>query len=120
MRKLRIGIIGTGQKKARRDRFGFAMAYEHADAYQALEACEIVACADLVEKHARAFVDTYGVEQVFVDYQAMLVEMQLDMVSICTWPHLHEPMVLVACQAGVRAIHCEKPMWACSCRPPCR
>ncbi len=96
------------------------MAYEHADAYQALEACEIVACADLVEKHARAFADTYGVEQVFVDYQAMLVEMQLDMVSICTWPHLHEPMVLVACQAGVRAIHCEKPMWACSCRPPCR
>ncbi|MDQ5854021.1 MAG: Gfo/Idh/MocA family oxidoreductase [Chloroflexota bacterium] len=110
MSKLRIGIIGTGKKKERRDRFGFAMAYEHADAYQALDSCEIVACADLVEEHARAFADTYGVERMFLDYRAMLAEMQLDMVSICTWPHLHEPMVLDACQAGVRAIHCEKPM----------
>ncbi len=32
------------------------------------------------------------------------------MVSICTWMHLHEPMVLAAIQAGVKAIHCEKPM----------
>ena len=110
MSKLRIGIIGTGKKKERRDRFGFAMAYEHADAYQALDSCEIVACTDLVEAHARAFADTYGVDQIFLDYRAMLAEMQLDVVSICTWPHLHEPMVLDACEAGVRAIHCEKPI----------
>src|ERR687883_2026920 len=110
MSKLRIGIIGTGKKKELRDRFGFAMAYDHANAYQALESCEIVACADLVEEHARAFADTYGVEKTFLDYRAMLAEMKLDVVSICTWPHLHEPMVLATCQAGVRAIHCEKPI----------
>lgn len=110
MTKLRIGIIGTGKKKERRDRFGFAMAYEHADAYTALESCEIVACADLVEENARAFAHTYNFENIFLDYRAMLTEMQLDMVSICTWPHLHEPMVLDACRAGVKAIHCEKPI----------
>ena len=94
----------------RRDRFGFAMAYEHADAYHALDACEIVACADIVEANARAFADRYGVETWFIDYRAMLTDMRLDMVSICTWPHLHEPMVLAACEAGVKAIHCEKPI----------
>jgi len=108
--KLRIGIIGTGKKKARPDRFGYAMAYQHANAYQALDSCEIVACADLVEENARAFADTYGAEKVYTDYRAMLDDTQLDMVSICTWMHLHEPMVLDACRAGVRAIHCEKPM----------
>lgn len=110
MSKLRVGIIGTGKKKEQPDRFGFAMAYAHADAYQALDSCEIVACADLIQENARAFADTYGVEKIFLDYRAMLAEMNLDIVSICTWMHLHEPMVLDACKAGVRAIHCEKPM----------
>ncbi|HEX8234326.1 MAG TPA: Gfo/Idh/MocA family oxidoreductase [Abditibacteriaceae bacterium] len=110
MNKLRVGIIGTGKKKERQDRFGYAMAYEHGNSYRALESCEIVACADLVEENARAFADTYGFERTFTDYKVMLREMQLDVVSVCTWMHLHEPMVLAACEAGVKAIHCEKPM----------
>jgi predicted dehydrogenase len=40
----------------------------------------------------------------------MLAEEKLDVVSICTWPHLHAPMVITAAEAGVAAIHCEKPM----------
>jgi predicted dehydrogenase len=47
---------------------------------------------------------------VYTDYNQMLAEANLDMVSICTWMHLHEPMVLDAVKAGVKAIHCEKPM----------
>jgi UDP-N-acetylglucosamine 3-dehydrogenase len=31
-------------------------------------------------------------------------------VSICTWPSLHAEMAIAAAEAGVRAIHCEKPM----------
>ena len=110
MSKLRVGIIGTGKKKPRGDQFGFAMAYQHANGYVALDTCELVACADIVEENARAFADQYGVANVYLDYNEMLAAEQLDMVSICTWMHLHEPMVLDACQAGVRAIHCEKPM----------
>jgi len=110
MSKLRIGIIGTGKKKERPDAMGYAMAYQHAIAYQALASCEVVACADLVEENARAFADTFGVDGIYTDYQTMLAEAHLDVVSICTWPHLHEPMTLAACAAGVKAIHCEKPM----------
>ena len=48
MTKLRIGIIGTGKQKARGDATGYAMAYQHATAYKALDNCKIVACADIV------------------------------------------------------------------------
>jgi UDP-N-acetylglucosamine 3-dehydrogenase len=40
----------------------------------------------------------------------MLAKESLDIVSICLWPHLHAPLVVEAAQAGVKAIHCEKPM----------
>ncbi len=109
MSKLRVGVIGTGRRKEKKDVLGYAMAYEHANAYKALDSCEIVACADIVEDNARAFAETFGGE-VYTDYNTMLSEAKLDIVSICTWMHLHEPMVLAAVAAGVRAIHCEKPM----------
>jgi len=110
--KLRVGVIGTGRKKERADRFGYAMAYSHAEGYKLLDTCELVACADIVEENAAAFAAKYGIGDagVFTDYKRMLAEATLDVVSICTWMHLHEPMVVDACAAGVKAIHCEKPM----------
>ncbi|MBI3948619.1 MAG: Gfo/Idh/MocA family oxidoreductase [Armatimonadetes bacterium] len=110
MSKLRVGIIGTGKKKERPDRLGYAMAYSHAAAYQALDSCEIAACADIVEENARAFAEFHGVKNVYTDYHKMLAEAELDMVSICAWVPLHEAMALDVCKAGVKAIHCEKPM----------
>ncbi|MGD9519574.1 MAG: Gfo/Idh/MocA family protein [Armatimonadota bacterium] len=110
MSKLRVGVIGTGKRKPRGDRFGYAMAYQHGNGYRALDTCELVACADLVEENARAFAEEFGFTNIYTDYQEMLAEENLDIVSICTWMHLHEPMVLDTCKAGVRAIHCEKPM----------
>jgi predicted dehydrogenase len=48
---------------------------------------------------------------VFSDYREMLAEVKPDIVSVCTWPHLHAPMVTACAEAaGVRAVHCEKPM----------
>ncbi|GHO85919.1 Gfo/Idh/MocA family protein [Dictyobacter formicarum] len=113
MTRLRVGFIGTGRRKERRDAFGFAMAYDHAAGYLALpEQCELVACADLVQDYAAAFAITNGIpsEGIYTDYKKMLAEEGLDVVSICTWPHLHAQMVLDCAVAGVKAIHCEKPM----------
>ena len=56
------------------------------------------------------YAETYGLSTTYADYGEMLARESLDMVSICTWMHLHEPMVLAAVEAGVKAIHCEKPM----------
>src|SRR5437763_10298880 len=113
MARLRVGIIGTGRKKEKPDVTGFAMAYRHAAGYQALvDMCTLVACADIVRENAEAFADATGIpaDGVFTDYRAMLAAARLDVVSSCTWPHLHAPMAIDCARAGVRAVHCEKPM----------
>lgn len=118
MARLRVGIIGTGRKKERPDTTGFFMAYRHAAGYQVLaDRCELVACADIVREHAEAFAAAHDIPEsgIFLDYRAMPAEARLDVVSICTWPHLHEVMTIDCARAGVKAIHCEKPMadtWA--------
>lgn len=111
MIKFRVGFIGTGKKPDQPSGMGYAMAYYHGNAYQELaEDCEMVACADLVEENGRAFAETHGFSAVYTDYHEMLAKENLDIVSICTWPHLHCEMTVAACQAGVKAVNCEKPM----------
>lgn len=110
MNELRIGIIGTGKRKEEGDETGYGMAYHHAKAYGELDNCRIVACADIVRENAEAFAKAFNVPKIHLDYQEMLSTQNLDIVSICTWPHLHSRMVMDSAKAGVKAIHCEKPM----------
>ena len=113
MAKYRVGFIGTGRKPVRAGPEGYGMAHQHAAAYKALpEECEIVACADIVRENAEAFAAMWGVPAsgVYTDVGTMLQSEALDVVSVCVWPHLHAPLVIEAACAGVKAIHCEKPM----------
>lgn len=109
MSKFKVGFIGTG-KKQRPSAMGYAMAYQHADAYSVLENCELVACADIVQENAEAFARAYNIPRVYLNHQEMLEKEELDIVSICVWPNLHAQLVIDAAMAGVKAIHCEKPM----------
>jgi UDP-N-acetylglucosamine 3-dehydrogenase len=113
MDRLRVAFIGTGRKPERAGPQGYGMAHQHAAAYHALpERCTIVACADIVPENARGFAEMWGLpaDGVFTDAAEMLRRARPDVVSVCVWPHLHAPLVLQAALAGVRAIHCEKPM----------
>ena len=111
MAAFRVGFIGTGKNPDKPSAMGYAMAYRHAPGYQALgDRCEIVACADIVQDHADAFAKRFDVPRTYLDYSEMLAKEDLDIVSVCTWMHLHEQMVVDCAQAGVRAVHCEKPM----------
>lgn len=82
----------------------------HAEGYAAAPNVEIVACADPVEENAARLAERCGVPHRYADYRALLEEHRPDVVSICTWPHLHKEMVDAAVAAGVKGIHCEKPM----------
>ena len=106
----RIGIIGTGKPWRSDGATGFGMAHAHVRGYQAANAGTLAAVADIVEANAAAFAEQYGGAAVYTDYKAMLAAENLDIVSVCTWPALHAPMVIAAAEAGVGAIHCEKPM----------
>ncbi len=108
--KYRIGFIGTGQPYESEGATGFGMAHLHADGYIQTGRCTLAACADLNPEAAEAFAEKYGVPKTYTDYREMLAAEALDIVSVCTWPGQHAPLVRDAARAGVKAIHCEKPM----------
>jgi len=110
MTKIRVGFIGTGRRPERAGVKGYAMAYLHAAGYAQLPDCEITACADIVRENAEAFAQEVGGSRVYTDYHEMLAQEELDIVSICTWPKLHAEMTIACVEAGVPAVHCEKPM----------
>jgi len=109
-RPLRIGFIGTGQRNKTQGVTGYAMAYAHADAYRAAPNTDLVACADIKRENGIGFAEATRTRWVYTDHREMLRKEKLDMISICTWPALHAPMILDCVRAGVKAVHCEKPM----------
>ncbi len=110
MAPLKVGFIGCGRPKSAEGSTGFGMSHAHALGYEAAEDCVITALADVNMENAKAFQAAHGGERIYTDYHEMLAKEDLDIVSIATWPHLHAPMVIACAEAGVRAIHCEKPM----------
>jgi UDP-N-acetylglucosamine 3-dehydrogenase len=110
MSKYRVGIIGCGRPRSAQGSTGFGMSHMHAAGYEASPDAEIVALADINLDNAKAFQAEHGGQHLYEDYHQMLAQEKLDIVSISTWPHLHAEMVIAAAQAGVKAIHCEKPL----------
>ena len=110
-----VAFIGTGPDPEN-PKWGesAAMAYRHAEGYDQLESCNIVAVADLVEEHALVFADRYNIPEarVYEDFEAMLVAAQPDVVSIATPVPTHAQIVISCIEHpnAPTAIHCEKPM----------
>ncbi|MFQ6131938.1 MAG: Gfo/Idh/MocA family protein [Armatimonadota bacterium] len=109
-RDYRVAFIGTGLHRRTGGATGFGMAYDHARGYQGAGGCELVAAADIKRRNVEVFAQEFGVGNTYLDYKEMLRREKPDVVSICTWPHLHADMVLACARAKVRAVHCEKPM----------
>ncbi|MBN1933372.1 MAG: alpha/beta fold hydrolase [Anaerolineae bacterium] len=110
MTTFRVGVIGCGKPWGVPGATGMGQGYIHALGYIASPDCELVAAADIQKDNLDAFTQRYGVPHGYLDYREMLDKEKLDMVSVCLWPHLHAPVTLAAAEAGVKAVHCEKPM----------
>jgi prepilin-type processing-associated H-X9-DG protein len=94
-----IGVIGTGRIFAK-----------HAAALKALSGrMRVVGLADPDPVNLRS-----GTEQVFApvavnDYHELLKRDDIDLIDICTPPHLHEQLAIDALDAG-KYVTCEKPL----------
>src|SRR5579859_3438762 len=107
----RYGIIGTGRRHGTEGATGFGMAHAHYHGFMETGRAELVAIADIRDDNAGLFLERYDSKaRHYRSYPTMLAAEKLDLVSICTWPHLHAEMAVAAAEAGVKAIHCEKPM----------
>lgn len=95
---VRLAIIGTGN-----------MANAHAQAFAAIEDCEVVACSDIVPGRAREFADKYGIASAYEVNEEMLDSEKLDGVSVVTPDVSHIGPVLSVCERNIHVM-CEKPL----------
>ena len=105
MKKLGIGIIGTG-----------FMGRAHAFAYRAALAAfpdiptpDLVMIADASAEAAAKAANQYGFERSTSNWRDLVNDPAIDVVSITTPNTLHQEMALAAIAAG-KHVHCEKPL----------
>lgn len=98
-RVLGVGIIGLGW-----------VAGEHIKAYQQNPHCRVVALASHNRDHAAAVAAAHGLDvaHLFSDYQQLLADPAVDVVSICSMNHRHAEQAIAAAQAGKHVL-IEKP-----------
>ena len=105
---IRAAIIGCGRQQADGGYKGISP--NHAKAYAA-NGATIVALCDINRENAELFKERLSPDAaIFADYAEMAREAKPQVVSVCTWPHLHAEMVVKLAELGVPAVHCEKPM----------
>ena len=100
MKKIRIGIIGSG---------GIAQSC-HMPGYASIpDKCEIIAVADANEETAKTAAEKFGVSKVFTDYKDLLALPEIDAVSVATPNVFHKQPTIDALRAGKHVL-CAKPM----------
>jgi UDP-N-acetylglucosamine 3-dehydrogenase len=110
-----VAVVGTGPgREVDISGRSHSYAYKHGDAYAARGDCELVACCDIVPEYAERFAGEFGVDpaSVYEDHERLLDEESPDVVSVCTPIPTHAEITIDCARAGVRAVHCEKPMAA--------
>src|SRR6202022_2577639 len=97
MKKLNLGIVGTGWP-----------GQQHALAMRAIRQANLYACADLDETRRTEFEKEYAPEKSYASYEDLLQDRHVDAAIICLPNFLHFPASLAALEADKHVL-CEKP-----------
>lgn len=97
-KKIRVGIIGTG--------FGAKM---HAPLMRHHEGYEVVAISSVYRGNRSEIEQSTGIKNIYMNWQEMLHQEELDLVSVVSNPLHHHEMVLKTFEHGAHLL-CEKPM----------
>jgi predicted dehydrogenase len=85
----------------------------HIGAYQHVKGIDVVAICDRDNNLLNDVCRKWGIKRGYTDYLEMLRKEQVDIVSVCTPPSTHAPIVIdIAKHKLAKAIFCEKPMAA--------
>lgn len=106
MRKsLRIGLIGTGfMGKAH------ALSYQAAgNVFEDISRPVLHAVADIDGARAAQFRNQFGFAKAMTEWQELVQDPEIDVISITTPTLFHKEMALAAIAAG-KHVHCEKPL----------
>ncbi|MBI3910213.1 MAG: Gfo/Idh/MocA family oxidoreductase [Armatimonadetes bacterium] len=112
-----VGLSSIGARRPEPIRNGalvLPMPGSHVAAYAVLPQVEVVAfCdlkADLLARFRADWSDVWPEARGYENYGEMLAREDIDLLSVVTGDNRHADIVVDACQAGVRAIFCEKPL----------
>lgn len=97
--KARAAVIGLGRHGLR-----------HLQAYQRLDEAEVVAVCDVRSENLRSALDQRPAARGYADWETLLSEERLDVISVVTNGPTHAAITIAAAQAGISHILCEKPM----------
>jgi len=97
--KIKIAVVGAGH----------VAQVSHIPAYRKNPDVELVAVVDEDPVKAKRAQAQYGFASWYEDYAAMLNEVNVDAVDICTPNYLHAPMAIMALRSGLHVL-CEKPL----------
>jgi predicted dehydrogenase len=96
--RLRVAVVGVGIGRS------------HVRGYEAVpERFEIVALCDIDAERARPVAEEHGIPRVVTDLAELCRMDDLDVIDLCTPPHLHFEQIQQVLAAGKHAI-CEKPL----------
>lgn len=110
--KLKAGIIGLGRIASLYEEDAKAREYypylTHAGSYFKHPSVELICGSDINRNRLKKFGAMWGVNRLYEDYNNMLEENSLDILSVCTYPELHYDVIKSASNR-VKVIFCEKP-----------
>jgi predicted dehydrogenase len=96
-KKIGVAVIGLG------------IGEQHARAYLATAGCEVRWLYDLDRNRAKALIESLGVGEIAPNYEAILQDREVDLVSIASFDDAHFNQVVAALKAG-KHVFVEKPM----------
>lgn len=96
---MKIGVIGCGK----------VVKGIHIPALLRTNGVEIAAVCDVDESEAKRTANMFNINRYYTDISEMLKREDLEMVDICTPPHLHAPQAIQAIEEGCHVL-LEKPM----------
>lgn len=97
MKKLKVGVIGTG-----------SLANYHINGYKSNQNVEITALCDNNGDRAKKKAEELNITEYYDDYNEMVKSKNIDAVSVITWNNTHAPITIAALNAGKHVL-CEKP-----------
>ena len=95
---VRLAVLGTG-----------GMANIHAERFNAIAGCKVVAAADVDLARATAFAEKHKIPAAFANVKDLLKKADFDAVTIVTPDAFHSPLALECLKAGKHVL-CEKPL----------
>ena len=97
---IKIGIIGAGR---------IGKVHLESISYRVPNAAVKAVADPFMNDETKAFIEGFGVKEIYTDYKKILADPEIDAVLICSSTDTHSPISLEAIAAG-KHVFCEKPI----------